>query len=648
MNQKLLTVVSLAVALVLLLAINIFSGAAFSTVRLDLTENKLYTLSPGTRNILATLDEPVRLRLFLSQHLVTRLPGINSYALRVRELLDEYQRASDGKLSVTVIDPEPFSEEEDRAVGYGLQGIPLDEESLFYFGLVGTSSTDDEVIIPFLSQDREEFLEYDVTKLIYQLSHPEQNVIGLISSLPIEGLGPQAAMFGGGSQPWTVVEQMRQLFELRNLGSDLSVIPDEVDVLMLVHPKNLSDETLYAIDQFVLGGGHALVFVDPYAEADQGSPGNAAMLGPGAQASELNRLLVAWGLELVPSKVVGDLQLSMKVRFDNQSRPMILDYPVWMNLPPSLFDANDIVTGSLGNVVLATPGHMTKVDGVDTQVTPLISSSSNAMLIGTELLGFASDPQEILRQYRPAGESYMLAARVTGKAKSAFPDGPPESSEDSEDETLGTDIGEGDESISHEHLLEALDDINIVVVADTDLLQDRFWVQVQSFLGSRIAIPSAANGTFVINAIDNLTGSSDLISVRNRGGFSRPFTRVQHLRQEAELRFREKEQQLLERLQATEQKLLDLESRKQGDEALILSAAQQEELAQFREEKIRIRKELRDVRHELRKNIESLEDRMKFVNIGLMPLLIIGGGVVAAIYQRRRRKRNRPTRRVTA
>ena len=640
MNFKLATGISLAVAIVLLLAINIFSSAVFSTVRLDLTENKLYTLSSGTRNILATLDEPVTLRLFLSEELATSLPGINSYALRVKELLDEYQRASDGKLLVNVIDPEPFSEAEDRAVGYGLQGIPIDQESLFYFGLVGTSSTDDEAIIPFLSQEREEFHEYDLTKLIYQLAHPEQNTIGLISSLPIEGLGPQAAMFGrGAGQAWTVVEQMHQLFEVRTLGTELAAIPEDVDVLMLVHPKNLSDEVLYAIDQFVVGGGHALVFIDPYAEADQGTPGSAPVPGSGSQASELTSLLRTWGLELVPSKVVGDLQLSMKVRFENQSRPMIVDYPVWMNLPPSLFEQDDIVTGSLGNLVLATPGHLTKVSDVDTEITPLITSSTNAMLIGTEQLGFAGDPQEILRQYQPAGESFMLAARVTGQAKSAFPDGPPEPEEDSQDEAAADDVGESDESTSREHLEVAQDGINIIVVADTDLLQDRFWVQVQNFLGSRIAIPSAANGTFVINALDNLTGSSDLISVRNRGGFSRPFTRVQSIRQEAELRFREKEQQLLDRLQATEQRLLDLESRKQGDDVVILSSEQQQELAQFREEKVRIRKELRDVRHELRKNIESLEGWMKFLNIGLMPLLIALGGVAAGIYQLRRRRR---------
>jgi ABC-type uncharacterized transport system involved in gliding motility auxiliary subunit len=269
-----------------------------------------------------------------------------------------------------------------------------------------------------------------------------------------------------------------------------------------VHPKNLSVETLYAIDQFVLGGGHALVFVDPYAEADQGTPGSAPTLGSSTQASELTSLLRTWGLELISSKVVGDLQLSMKVRFERESRPMIVDYPVWMNLPPSLFAEDDIVTGSLGNLVLATPGHLTKVSGVDTRVTPLITSSTNAMLIGTEQLGFAGDPQEILRQYQPAGESFTLAARVTGKAKSAFPDGPPESEEDSQNETSTDDIGESDESTSREHLVNAQGDINVIVVADTDLLQDRFWVQVQNFLGSRIAIPSAANGTFVINALE--------------------------------------------------------------------------------------------------------------------------------------------------
>ena len=640
MKSKWLTATGLALGVVLLLAVNVFSNRTFTSVRLDLTQNKLYTLSEGTRNVLSALDEPITLRLFLSRGLMTRLPSTNSYAKRAQDLLEEYQRAAGGKLLVNVIDAEPFSEEEDRAVGYGLHGIPLDEESIFYFGLVATDSTDEEEAIPYLSTEREEFLEYDITRLIHQVAHPKQKVVGLISSLPIEGINPQAALMGRPPEPWMVLTQMRQLFEVRTLDNDITEVPEDVDVLMLVHPKELSDQTLYAIDQFILRGGRALVFVDPHAEADQGGPASLMGMGPSGRSSELGKLLAVWGLELVRSKVIGDLQWATKVRFQREGRLVLIDYPVWINLPPALFNQEDIVTAKLGNLALATAGRLRAKTDASVRVTPLIQSTPNAMQIDTERLGLLHDPQDILRNYRPEGERFILAARVTGPVNSAFPDGPPPAKVDqSTGAKESENIGKEDDTAKREHLANSKGDINVIVVADTDLLQDQFWVQVQQLLGTRIAIPSAANGTFVVNALDSLAGSNDLISIRSRGRFSRPFTRVNALRQEAELHYREKEQQLIQRLEEAEQNLTELERSKQGDNAVILSEAQQQEIARFREEKIQIRKELRNVRHELRKNIESLEGWMKFVSIGMMPVLIGIGGIVVGSYQVRRRKR---------
>jgi ABC-type uncharacterized transport system involved in gliding motility auxiliary subunit len=629
---------------ILLLAVNIFGNAAFTSVRLDLTDSKLYTLSTGTRNILSGLDEPVTLRLFLSRALSARLPSINSYTKRVEELLEEYQRAADGKLVVSVVDPEPFSEKEDRAVGYGLPGIPLDEESTFYFGLVATGSTDEEEVIPYLSAEREEFLEYDLTRLIYQVSHRKQKVIGLISSLPLDGMNPQAAMTGRPSPPWAVLAQMRQFFDVRKLDSAIKTIPADIDVLMLVHPKALTDETLYAIDQFVLRGGRTLVFVDPHAEADQQAPGSMGG-APSGRSSELSTLLQVWGLELVPAKVVGDLQWAANVRFQRHGRLRLMEYPVWMNLPPALFNQDDIVTAKLGSLALATPGRLKLTGDAGVQITPLIQSSPNAMQIGTERLSLLSDPEDMLRNYRAEGERFLLAARVTGPAKSAFADGPPATEDrQSKGANKSSETEKKDETITKvEHLAKAKDDINVIIVADTDLLQDQFWVQIQEFLGNRLEIPTAANGAFVVNALDSLTGSNDLISIRSRGRFTRPFTRVNALRRGAELRFREKEQELIRRLQETEQKLTELERSKKGDNTVILTAAQQEEIARFRDEKVRIRKDLRNVRHELRKNIESLEGWMKFVNIGMMPVLIGFGGVIVGSYQIRRRKKGAHT-----
>ncbi len=639
MHRKILTGSGLVLGLVLFLAVNILSNAGLQSARLDLTENRLFSLSDGTRRILASLEEPISLRLYLSQKLATGLPSINAYTVRVRELLEEYKRAAGGKLMLAVIDPEPFSEAEDRAVGYGLQGVPIDDgSSTFYFGLVATSSTDDEDIIPFFQPDREDLLEYDLTQLIYQLAHPQQKVVGLISTLPLGG-NPELAFLQdrGGAEPWMILEQMRQSFDVRSLETDVEEIPADVGVLMLVHPKDLSDATLYAIDQFVLRGGHVLAFLDPYVEAEETPAGAAGGSNP-------ERLLNAWGVAFTPSQVVGDLSAAKKVRYSRQSRSAVADYPVWMDVPPEQFDANDVVTGQLDVLTFATPGALKKKENAETELTPLIQTGPKAMQFDVARLDPLSDPRDLLRGYRPEG-SFTLAARIRGKIKTAFPEGKPATEEpDAEEDTDNT---EKDDTAApaqtpetDTHLAESADTVNLIVVADTDLLQDRFWVQTQNFLGNRIAIPSAANGSFVINALDNLSGSNDLISVRNRGSSDRPFTRVRELQKEAELRFLEKEQELRARLQETEQKLIALQERKQGAGALILSPEQQQEVATFREEKIKIRKELRQVQHQLHKDIENLEARVKFMNIGFVPLLIGIGGIAVSARHLRRKKRS--------
>jgi len=643
MKGGLLTATGLVLAAVLLVAVNVLAGASLTRARLDLTENSLYTLSSGTRTILASLEEPVTLRLYLSERLARELPSVSAYATRVRELLEEYERAAAGNIRLVAIDPEPFSEEEDRALGYGLRGIPLEGgEETFYFGLVGSGPTGEEEVIPFFARDREPFLEYDLTRLVHSLAKADDKVVGLLSTLPLGG-GP-----GPGARPWMIAERLRQLFELRSLEPELEAIPEDVDVLMVAHPKDLPRKTLYAIDQFVLGGGHALVFVDAHAEADRPA-GHMGMASPGG-ASRLGPLLEAWGLELVPDRVVADLAFAMRVQTERGGRLMVLDYPVWMNVPARGLDGEDPVTADLSNLTFGSPGHLRLLEERSTSVHPLARSSEQAMLIDTEKINFLADPQELLREFEATGERYLLAARVTGRARSAFPDGPPaaaaagQGSQDGESDGRADAPGAPGEGGGSErkppHLAEAAQPINVLVVADTDLLQDRFWVRVQELLGTRVAVPTAANGAFVGNALEHLTGSDALISVRSRGSFERPFARVEALRRQAELRFREKERELLEQLERTEQALRELERRKGEDEALILSDRQQAELVRFRQERVRIRGELREVRRELRRSIETLEARLKFLNIGLVPIFVGVTGVAVGAWRARRRGRD--------
>ncbi len=641
MNTRLLTGSGLAIAVVLFFTVNVLSHVTFRSARIDLTEQRLYTLSEGSKNILQGLDEPVTLRFYLSKKLAVELAGIRGYTSRVLELLQEYEQAAGGNLVLHVIDPEPFSEEEDRAVGYGLQGVPVDRGNVqFYFGLVGTNATDDRELIPFFQQSREEFLEYDLTKLVYRLANPKQKIVGLLSTLPLDG-GPQMpfSQAAGGGQPWMIMDSIREVMEVQVLDKAVNDVPEDVDVLMVVHPKQLSAPTLYAIDQFVLRGGRTIVFVDPHSEADRVLPNPQNPMGmQGPRSSDLGPVFDAWGIELVDGKVVGDLPLAKRVNFPKEGRMMVADYPVWIDLTPRQLNAEDVVTAKLPNLTLASAGILRKKEGSTVEWTALVETDEQAMQIEAARLQFMPDVEGILRGYQPGNETLVLAARLTGKVKTAFPDGRPPAEET--DEPKEPEAAQNDKQTGQRpHVAESAEPINVIVVADADMLQDRFWVQSQNFLGQRIGIPTAANNDFVTNALDNLTGSHDLISVRNRGSFARPFTLVRAIQQEAEARYRQKEQALQQRLKDTERKIQDLQRRKEDQTTIILSPEQQAALEGFRQELVATRKALRNVQHELQKNIDSLEAVVKFMNIGLMPLVIAVGGVVLGAWNMRRRQR---------
>ncbi len=633
-RKRVYTWSGLAIALALLFAVNLLSDAAFTSMRADLTENRLYTLTTGTKSILGRLQEPITLRLFLSQKEATRLPGINNYTQRVKELLREYERQAGGAIKLLVIDPEPFSEDEDRADAYGISGVPLDDEgTTLYFGLVGTNSTDDEEVIPFFSVDREELLEHDLTKMVYQLSNTEATRVGLISRLPLDGgqMDPQAMAMGlnqGMPRPWVVFEQMEQLFDVVAIEPDGGAIPDDIGVLMVVHPKQLPPSMLYAIDQYVLGGGRVLVFVDPNSEVDR-APGMMGMAAPPG-SSGLEPLFAAWGIRLVDGKVAGDLSIAQRVRYGSPDSPGVIDYPVWMNLPVELNNADDVVTARLGNLVLASPGVLEDLGKEGITVTPLVTTTENAMAFDVGRVQVLTDPAELLSGYQRGGERLNLAVRVSGRVETAFPGGPPSSE--------GEEMQNG-EAATRTHLEASRQDVNLIIVADSDMLADDYWAQAQNLLGTRLVIPTAANGDFVINSLENLLGSNELISVRSRGQFSRPFTRVAGLQQEAEIRYRRKERELLASLEDTERKLIELEKGSRNDQRLILSQEQLAEIEKFRQEKIRIRKELRLVRHQLRKDIEKLESATKFINIGFVPLLIGIGGLLVGLRKLRRGNR---------
>jgi ABC-type uncharacterized transport system involved in gliding motility auxiliary subunit len=620
---------ALAALAVLFVGLTILFGFALRGWRIDLTENHLYTLADGTKNTIRKIGEPINLYFFFSDKLTSDLPDLKLYATRVRELLQELEARSNGKIRLSIIDPEPFSEDEDRANEYGLQAVPYKTDSKIYFGLAGTNSTDGEASIPFFDAKKAQFLEYDVVKLIHELATPKKPVVGLITGLPMDaGYNPMT------QQPrdaWAVLSQLEQLFNVRTLKSDLKTIDADVDVLMVVHPKDLSPAALYAIDQFVLRGGKALVFVDPQAEQDPaGQDPNQPFANFGVpKASTLEPLLAAWGVEFKPNEIVGDLATALSVSTGQDSQPV--RHIAILGLPAASFNHDDVVTSQLETVNVYTAGHLAKRKDAKIEFEPLMQSSDQAGILPAERVRMAMDPTTLRDGFKPTGERYVIAARISGMLSSAYPNGAPAEADTPNKGTPPVPLA------ASEHLTASRQPANIIIVADTDLLGDMLWVRSRDFFGQRFATAFASNGDFVANALDNLTGSADLISIRGRANYSRPFTRVENLRRQAEDRFRTKEQELQRQLSTTEQKLSELQSRRNDQSSLILTPEQEKELANFQDERIRIRKELREVQHGLAKDIESLGNWLKAINILLVPLLVAGCGfaILAARIRRR-------------
>lgn len=629
-----LSMTGLLLAAVLTVSVNLWAGASVTGARLDLTRDALFTLSPGARNILRGIDEPITLRFYFSDRLGREIPTYATYANRVRDMLREFAAVAGGRLRLEFLDPEPFSDTEDRAVGLGLQGLPIDEEGeQVYFGLSGSNSTDDVEVIAFFQTERERFLEYDLAKMVYNLASPKKPVIGVSATLPIDG--DMRAMMAGRSElgaPWVVMRQLRQLFEVRSLGEDPKAIDDDIDVLMLVHPTGLSPQSLYAIDQFLLNGGKALIFVDPYAEGLASRP---PMGPPKPTASDLKPLFDAWGIELVAGKVAGDLRFARRVNAGTASRVEPAPYLAWLGLDATALNGEDPVLGNVRLLNLASAGILALADGAAATMTPLITTSAEAMPLDVAGVTGRPDIMGLLRAFQPTGERYVLAARLGGTVKTAYPDGPPKPVEASD----GDQDGDRQPGPATDQTLESVTPLNLILVADTDMLEDRFWVRVQDFFGQQLVLPLANNGDFVINAIDNLAGSGDLIGLRSRGTVNRPFERIERMRRAAEQRLRGKEQELREKLGEIVEKLARLQTTEAGGGAVILSDEQRQAIRDFRQQQLDIRRQLRAVQRDLRRDIEGLEGRMRFANIGLIPILVGCLAVGLGLWRSRRHRR---------
>lgn len=608
---------SLVVLLFAFIAAVIASNTLLGGIRLDLTENKLYTLSDGTKSLLSGLSDPINLYFFFSEQSAEDIQLLRDYANRVSEMLEELVAESNAMLRLQEIDPLPFSEDEDRAAEFGLTNLAVGTVGdSIYFGLAATNLIGEEAVIELFDPDKEASLEYDLARLIYSLSVADKPVVGLISGVPMSGgFDPQTQQL---QQPWVIYQHISQLFEVRMLSPGLDSIDDDVGLLWIVHPVDLPGQTLYAIDQFVLGGGRALIFVDPLAEV-AGSDPTAAGAGT---SSDLEPLFRAWGVEFDPTRVVADNRYALSVSSGGRA----VRHIGVLGLEPEAMAQDEIISAGLADINLSTAGSLGLAEGSAATFVPLLQSSNDSALMATPQFQFLTDPLALLDSFRADGRKHVLAARIEGPLTSAFPDGPPSAEVSSLIAPL-------------EGHLESSDRSNVVIVADVDILSDRLWVQLQrSIFGQQLASPIANNHDFVANAIANLAGSSDLIGLKSRQTFDRPFDRVQTLQREADARFRATEQRLEAELAETEGRLGELQSAREDSGSLFMTEEQQEELERFRQEQVRIRQELRAVQRELDSSIDNLGTALKLINIVIIPLGLALAAFAAYLVRRPRKK----------
>jgi ABC-type uncharacterized transport system involved in gliding motility auxiliary subunit len=623
----------------LLLLIVSYCGLALVTSRwleperFDLTTDGLYTLSPGTRQIIDSVHRPLWLTLYFSQHATKDLPQLRSYEQRVAEMLQEMVARSHGRVRLQIVDPVPYSDDEAAAEGNGL--TPMSGGSngeRIFFGLVGSTrpsnndiasdfngdaaeekggkGVDRTLSIPFFDPLRETFLEYDLAKALYQLSEPEKPRIGVISDLPVMGDTLH------GTSPWAVMQQLQQLFEVDVLSADkLKAIDKNIQVLLLIHPKNLPANAQYAIDQYVLGGGHLAVFVDPFAESDPSPLTEDSLAGTNNHSSNLARLFVDWGVAYNPDQVVLDRGRALPIELAGVN----LAHPAMLGLGTQELNRDDVVTASLQRINVSTTGHFDLLPNANTRLIPLMQSSADSEVVPTQrVIDASSNPSTLptlLQGYQPQNQNYVIAARLRGPFVSAFPE-------------FARRPG---------HLAQSPSNAEIILVADTDLLTDRLWVETQNFLGQPLLSAFANNGDFINNLVDNLSGSSALLSIRGRSSSQRPFTRVEALRHAADRKFLQKKQELESELAETKQRLSELQPAK-GERDPSTSTEQKQEIEQFLQRQLAISKELRDVQHQLNAEIDALGTRLKVLNIVVLPVMIT---IMGLLYGWRRTRRNR-------
>ncbi len=630
MNARVIGITSLVLLAVLLVAVNVLAGAGLRSARLDLTEGKLYTLTQGSKNIAKSPAEPITLTFYYSAKAAQGRPQIQSIAGRIAELLDEFARASGGKVVVRTVDPEAFSEEEDKAVQAGLSGVPMGASGeQLYLGLVGANTIGGRETIPIFDISNERFIEYDIARLIQSLSMVKKPVVAVISSLQLDGgftMDPQSGR-PVQRKGWAFLRELKQLYDVKMLSGENITIPAETDVLLVIHPKNLNVKTQFAIDQYVLKGKKAIVFVDPLCESDEAQP---AMRGapPPERSSNLEGLFAAWGVGFDPTKVAADATMGTRL-FAGQpgGRQQQLIFPPYITVNDKGLSKSDPATGKVTSINFATPGSLTKKAPADpanqgAEFTPIIETTDNSELIEAATLMSLADPASILANFKPGGKKLTLAARLSGELKTAFPQGDPAAAQAADPSKQGPATPPSGDSLK-----QSTAPAGIVVVADVDMLSDRMWIREQTLGGITLgSMKMGDNIDFLTTCIDTMTGSGDLLNVRSRGEYIRPFTRVEEIQRNAEQKYRAEDESLKKKGEAAQQRIMEIQ-RKRPDApengAIILTDDQKKELETLRAETVETKKQQRKVQFNLRQDVENLGSWIKVINVGLVPVVVM-------------------------
>ncbi|HOC56863.1 MAG TPA: Gldg family protein [Verrucomicrobiota bacterium] len=622
--------IGVLVMLVILIAFNFIAGAL--RARLDLTQEKAYTLSAGTKAILKKLDTPVTIRFYCTQSesATPETVFLKGFARKVEDLLAEYRQVAGSKLKIEKYDPQPDSDAEDSARLDGIEPQALAGADRFYLGLA-VKCVDEVQSIPFLAPNRERLLEYDLARAIVRAANPEKPTIGVMSPLPVFGMpsNPMMQQMGQqGSQPWAIVTELKHDFTVKRIGMDVDKIDDDVKLLVVIAPKDITDKAQYAIDQFIMRGGKLLAFLDAQCLADNRQQ-NQMMMNMGGGGSSLDKLLKAWGIQFDATKAVADLKYKMQLR-GRSGEPQ--EAPAWLGLTPDAIDRDDVATSQLDNIWLPLCGAFTGTPQDGLKQTVLLQSSKDSQLVDAMLANLSGE--NTMKEFKPSGVNYNFAIRLTGKFKTAFPDGAPQ---DNKDEGEKKDEAKADEKKPGDSLKETKGENTVVLFGDADLLFDPFTIRrIDSPFGA-LQMPMNANLNLAQNIIEQMTGDNNLIAVRSRATLNRPFTRVKEMEADANKKFQSEIKRLEDSAAEAQRKVNELQAQKKDqDQRFILSPEQRLELEKLRKEEADTRKRLKQVQKDLRKEVVSLQTRLKWVNILAVPLAVTATGVVIAIINRKK------------